>query len=166
MYKTSKQEEFSRAYVCALSALLGFNATKPNVDNDSIDLYVTAKYPITCMRRSPQIDLQLKCTMTSFSEDAALHFPLPIKNYEDLQGSNIANPRYLVVLCVPELEESWIEMKQEEMILRYSAYWFSLRNTPAIKNRKTVTIKIPKSQKLDKESFKLLMDKASEGLAL
>jgi hypothetical protein len=52
------------------------------------------------------------------------------------------------------------------MILRYSAYWFSLRYKPETENTETVTIEIPRNQLLNRESFRMLMDKASEGIGL
>jgi len=167
MYETNKKEEFSRAYICAIAAQLGYNSGDFRVDDDSVDIMFKAKYDgRTSKIRNPHIHFQLKSTITPFSEDGCLHYPLKIKNYNDLRGDNRANPSYLVVLCVPEDENNWIEIKPEEMLLRYSAYWFSLKDKPAVKNAKSVTVKIPKLQKLDKTTFKMLMDKASEGKSL
>lgn len=95
-----------------------------------------------------------------------MHYPLPIKNYNDLRGSNLSNPRYLVVLCIPPDENGWLSVNESEMILRYSAYWFSLRYKPETENTETVTIEIPRNQLLNRESFRMLMDKASEGIGL
>jgi hypothetical protein len=166
MYKTSKQEAFSIAYISALAAPLGFNKGSFGVDDDSIDIIFSARYDKNSIIRSPQINLQLKCTQTTFEHDNFLHFPLPLKNYEDLRGSNQAAPRYLVVLCVPSNESEWVVERDVEIILRYSAYWFSLKDAPETHNKTTVTILIPKNQKLDKKSFKRLMDEASKGNAL
>jgi hypothetical protein len=166
MYKTSKQEEFSIAYIRALAAPLGFNPGKFEIDDDSVDIIFTAKYDNNSVIRSPKLDLQLKCTQTKFSKDNFLHYDLSVKNYDDLHGSNVANPRYLVVVCIPPNENDWVIVKDEELILRYSAYWFSLRYAPDTKNSNSVTVKIPKDQKLNKVSFKMLMDKASKGIGL
>ena len=166
MHKTNKQEEFSRAYVYALSAPLGFNMGDFRVDDDSVDVIFKAKYGIQSKIRCPQIVFQLKCTKNTFNKDGHLHFPLKIKNYNDLRGNIQVCPIYLVVLCVPDNEGEWVEVNPEEMLLRYSAYWFSLRDAPAVKNQKNVTVKIPKRQKLDKISFKMLMDKMSDGTPL
>ena len=166
MHITIRQEEFSRAYMCALAAPLGYNLGNFQVDDDSIDILFKAKYTKLSRIRNPQIDFQLKCTKISFGNDSYLHFPLKMKNYNDLRGDNQANPSYLVVLCVPENEDDWVEVRPEDMLLRYSAYWISLRDASTVKNKYSVTIKISKQQKLDKNSFKMLMDKASEGIAL
>lgn len=166
MYETHKKEEFSRAYICALAAPLGFNRGNFDVDDDSVDIVFKAKYGITSKIHNPHINFQLKCTEITFKDDGYLYFPLKIKNYNDLRGTNQAHPIYLVVLCVPEDEKDWVEVKPEELILRYSAYWISLKNEPSVNNKKSVTIKISKQQKFDKDSFKMLMDKASEGISI
>jgi len=166
MHENHKKEEFSRAYVCALAAPLGFNEGRYSVDDDSVDVEYKANYDITSKLRNPHIDFQLKCTESTFRDDGYLHFPLKIKNYDDLRGTNQAHPKYLIVLCVPEDEKDWVEVKPEELILRYSAYWFSLKNELSVNNKNSVTIRIPKQQKFDKDSFKMLMDKASEGVSL
>jgi hypothetical protein len=166
MHKTNKQEEFSRAYMCALAAPLGYNLGDFRVDNDSIDIMFKAIYDRSSKRRNPHIDFQLKCTLNSFSDDGYLHYPIKMKNYNDLRGDNRANPSYLVVICVPENEDDWVEVRAEEMLLRYSAYWISLKDAPTVKNEKNITIKISKQQKFDQNTFKMLMDKASEGIAL
>jgi hypothetical protein len=166
MHKTNKQEEFNRAYVYALAAPLGFNKGNFNVDDDSVDIIFKAKYGRTSKLRCPHIGFQLKCTKLTFNKDGYLHFPLKIKNYNDLRETNQPFPIYLAVLCVPEDEKDWVEVKPEELILRYSAYWISLKNKPSVKNKKDVTIKISKQQKFDKDSFRMLMDKASEGIQI
>jgi len=166
MHENIKKEEFSRAYVCALAAPLGFNRVNFGVDDDSADIGFKAKYGVNFIVRNPQIDFQLKCTEITFKDDGYLHFPLKIKNYDDLRGTNQAHPKYLVVLCVPEDEKDWVEVKPEELILRYSAYWFSLKNEPSINNKNSVTIRIPKQQKFDKDTFKMLMDEASKGISI
>ena len=166
MYKTNKKEEFSLAFVYALFTPLGYNLAKFSVDDDSIDIIVKAKYERSSKIRNPQLDIQLKCTKYTFSNDGYLHFPLKMKNYEDLRGDNRANPSYLVVVCVPENDDDWVIVKPEEILLKYSAYWFSLKDAPAVSNKNNITIKIPKYQKLDLDSFKMLMNKASEGIAL
>jgi hypothetical protein len=43
-------------------------------------------------------------------------------------------------------------------------YWISLRGKPAVKNKNSIIIKIPKKQKLDKKNFKFLMDSVSKGI--
>jgi len=113
--------------------------------------------------RNPQLELQLKCTSQNIISGEYVNFPLSLKNYEDLRGNNVLCPRYLVVLVIPEDIDSWSEHKENELILRNSCYWISIRDYPATSNRANVTVKIPLSQKLTKESLLRLMEQASKG---
>jgi hypothetical protein len=44
------------------------------------------------------------------------------------------------VLCVPENEDAWVELKEAELILRYSAYWYSLKDCPEKMNKKRIKL--------------------------
>ncbi len=113
--------------------------------------------------RNPQLELQLKCTSQNIINGEYVNFPLSLKNYEDLRGDNVLCPRFLVVLIVPEDTSSWSEHNENELILRNSCYWISIRDYPETQNRSNVTVKIPLSQKLTKESLFALMEQASKG---
>lgn len=163
MYITQKKEQFSIAYISALAATLGFNPGTFNVDDDSVDISFKSKGYNGKVRRNPQIDIQLKCTKEKINKHGSLSFPLPVKNYNDLRDEYQNNPTYLIVLIVPENENNWIETRDNDMLLRNKAYWFSLRGMPETDNETTVTIHIPVSNELNVYSFKMLMDYASEG---
>jgi hypothetical protein len=59
MYITHRQEQFSKAYIRAVTAVAGYDIYEPGVDNDSIDLVIAAKGAIGTFR-SPRLELQLK----------------------------------------------------------------------------------------------------------
>ncbi|MDD1420303.1 DUF4365 domain-containing protein [Dolichospermum sp. ST_sed1] len=59
MYITHRQEQFSKAYIRAVTAVAGYDIYEPEVDNDSIDLVIAAKGAIGTFR-SPRLELQLK----------------------------------------------------------------------------------------------------------
>jgi hypothetical protein len=166
MYKTQKKEQFSIAFIKAIAAPLGFNPARFEIDDDSVDIVFTSKGYIGKKKRNPQINIQMKCTKMLQSGDGYLHYNLPLKNYDDLRGYDQANPSYLVVVCVPDNEDEWVTCNSNDITLKYSGYWISLRDFPETKNDSTVNIKIPITQKLNKESLQFLMDKASEGIML
>ncbi|MBF0552340.1 MAG: DUF4365 domain-containing protein, partial [Deltaproteobacteria bacterium] len=56
-----QKEKFSEAYVRAVASAAGFSITKPEVDDDSIDLILGHRGGRGTVR-SPQVGLQLKCT--------------------------------------------------------------------------------------------------------
>ena len=77
---SKRKELFSVAYLTALAAQVGFNHQVPTVDDDSIDISLLGK-GYTGLVRSPQIDIQLKCTSKYEIEDDGLKFDLKLKNY-------------------------------------------------------------------------------------
>lgn len=169
MFKTNKKEQFSIAYVCALAAQLGFNHAKPDVDDESVDIEFIGNYPKsdpTIKRWNPRLEVQLKCTKNGPQADNCLHFSLPVKNYNDLRETRRSSPAYLIVLHVPDNEDDWIIENTEDITLKYNAYWFSLKDSPSTTNTTSVTVKIPVTNRLTKDSFKNLMDNSSKGIAL
>lgn len=72
-------QDFSSAYVRAISAVAGCSVTKPDVDDDSIDLILKRKREGTRIR-SQQLDIQLKATYTDCLKENHVAYPLKIKN--------------------------------------------------------------------------------------
>ena len=163
MYITKKKELFSIAFVKSIASVLGFNPSKLEVDDDSIDLYLSAKGYEQTKIRNPQLQLQLKCTKKTPGNDGFLHFPLSIKNYNDLRGDNVLCPRYLIVITIPNDLNNWIHIDKDKLILYKCGYWLSLKNAPDNSNEDSVTVKIPISNLLTVNQMKILMDKASMG---
>ena len=92
-----QKEQFSIAYVHAVCSAAGFSCTKPTVDDHSIDLDIKSSD-----RPYKMLSVQLKATANSdYVKDGYIHYPLPIKNYNDLRGDDVTIPRYLVCLLLP-----------------------------------------------------------------
>ncbi|ADE14120.1 conserved hypothetical protein [Nitrosococcus halophilus Nc 4] len=157
-----QKEQFSVAYIKAIAAQAGLNNAHPSVDDDSIDLELIGK-DFKGILRNPKIELQLKCTSRDLLNGNVIKFPLSLKNYNDLRGDNVLCPRYLAVLVIPENVQDWVEYKDEELILRNSCYWVSIRNHPKTYNKTKVTVDIPLKQRLTKETLVELMTLASKG---
>lgn len=92
-----RKQQFSIAYLHAVASVVGYSTTEPGVDDDSVDREIKARGPYG-RRRSPQLDVQLKCTEAMASRNGHFSFPLPIKNYNDLRGDDLHVPRILVVV--------------------------------------------------------------------
>lgn len=160
MNDNQKKELFSKAFVKALAAQSGLRSAEPDVDDDSIDVIIRGRGYRTGIR-NPQIDVQLKCTANDEGDESILKFSLPLKNYNDLRGDDVLCPRYLFVLVVPQNCEEWLVHQSTSSIIKHCCYWFCLRSMPAVKNKTSVTLNIPRSQRLTSQSITCLMNAAN-----
>jgi hypothetical protein len=103
-----QKEQFSLAYIKAVSSVAGFSLHKPSVDDDSVDI-VLAQTGGNGTIRSPRIDAQLKCTSKDVIRENYIKFTLSLKNYNDLRPENVLVPRILVVVIVPSEIDNWHE---------------------------------------------------------
>jgi hypothetical protein len=164
MEPKTQKEQFNIAYIRAIAAQVGVNPGRQEVDDDSVDISFSGT-GYSGKIRNPQIHIQLKCTSQDLVSNEVIKFPLKLKNYEDLRGSNVACPKYLAILLVPEESENWINHVHDGMLLRHRCYWVSLRDHPETANTTSVTVDIPLSQRLTPEVLQKMMTLASEGLS-
>lgn len=166
MDPNKQKEEFNYAYICALAAHAGLNKGKFEVDDDSIDVVFQSKGYVGHTFRSPQIQIQLKCTSQDFVEGEVIKFPLSRKNYDDLRGDDLIVPRYLAVLVVPEEVGEWVQHNDNHIALFNSCYWVSLRNAGPTNNAVSITVEIPLEQRLTSDTLLSMMGRASDGESL
>jgi len=162
MHLTHQQEEFSRAFIYAISAAAGLkfrNAATP--DDDSIDVEISARGP-RGTTRSPHLEIQCKCQMSPAVGDP-ISYPLKPKNYEDLRHSDYQVPRILVVVFVPEQVKDWTSQTEHEFTMRYCAYWASLRGLPPSSNEYSTTVHLPRAHLFDVAGLEMLMDRIGRG---
>lgn len=151
-----QKEQFSVAYLRAVTAVAGYNLRKPDVDEDSIDWGIAAS-DATALPRSPRLELQLKCSSQRFLHEENVHFPLKLKNYNDLRKTFLVVPRLLVVVLIPPDLQNWILQTEEEMAMRHCGYWQSLRGQPEVENESSVTVNLSRSQRLTPEALHAIM---------
>lgn len=158
MHSTSQMEEFSRAYVKAISAQAGCNSSKPDVDDDSIDL-VLGMADAT----RPRLEIQLKCTGEPIDQDKkSFPFFLSLKNYNDLRAETIV-PRLLVVVCVPKDMGAWTHQTEQELCLRHCGYWHSLAGMPDTENKTGITLHISRKNIFSVDFLKSSMQRIAAG---
>ncbi|NJK76628.1 MAG: DUF4365 domain-containing protein [Microcoleus sp. SU_5_6] len=143
MELNQRKELFSKAYVRAVAAVAGCSVDQPEDDYDSIDLRIKAR-SIQGAVSYPQLDLQLKCTSRDILDANCIRYPLILKNYNDLR-INCQIPRILVVVLVPENIAEWLEQSEQQMSIKYCAYWVSLRGFSATGNIRSVTVELPRN---------------------
>jgi len=160
MDRNKQKESLSLAYVKAVAATVGLGCYTPSPDNDSVDLGLATTGGKGTVR-SPRLELQAKATSRDLCHDGAIHFPLPVKNYNDLRHDNLMVPRILVVMLIPENIDHWLETSDDQMLIRHCAYWCSLRGLPPTKNTETVTVNVPISQPFGVEGLSAIMERIS-----
>jgi hypothetical protein len=162
MELSQRKEQFSVSFLTAIAAQAGLNHSVPTVDEDSVDISLTGK-GFSGKFRSPQIDIQLKCTSQDVISDGKIKYDLKLKNYTELRGENILVPRYLMILVVPDDPNEWITYDTDSIMLKHNCYWASLRFKPNTPNTRQVRIEIPCENKVIDKSLLDLMAMASKG---
>jgi len=169
LHDSLQKEEFSIAYIHAIAAAAGFGIENPRIDVDSVDL-VVKQYGDSQLEDYPfyeALNVQLKCTSRSeLIKTDHIAYPLKIKNYNDLRQKTM-NPRILIVLQVPEETQDWLKCSEQELTLRYSAYWFSLKKEPAVpitgKKDQKVTVHVPLKNKMTVKELQRIMNLLAKG---
>jgi hypothetical protein len=162
MDENAQKEQFCRAYVQAVAAVAGFAWSEPSVDDDSIDLTLSARGGGGTVR-SPRLDLQLKCHAQVTPESSSFAFPVKIKNYDDLRDDTVMVPRILVVVLVPGDVSDWIRHTEDELRLRRCGYWSSLRGLEGTQNRQTVSVSIDRTNLFCPDGLRQIMQRLRTG---
>lgn len=152
------QEEFSYAYIHAITAGAGFSfqvATRLG-DNSGVDATICA-FGKKGTTKGRSLYLQVKSSyQNKKSEDHINYDDLDYTDYNALiDDQPYANPFILVLVLVPKNQIEWTVQSDKELCLRYSAYWLSLRGEAPI--TKSKRIKIPISQQLTVSSLQSIM---------
>jgi len=136
-----QKEAFCQAYVRAVASVAGYGVSKPEQDLISVDIIFHSQ-----KGRLIPINAQLKASSDySIIKSGELHFPLPMKNYNDLRNADL--PSILIVLILPDgfddCPEKWIKQTSDNLVLMKCAYWMGLNGMPESENEASKTIRIP-----------------------
>ena len=156
----TQKSRFSLAHIEAVASHAGFQVEEVKVDLDSVDGTLKADFG-----RRPRIEFQAKATARDVVRDSYIHFPLPVKNYNDLRLEAI-NPRILIVAILPQEIDNWINQTDEELCLRHCTYWKSLREEPPTSNQNTVTVHLPLGNVFNSPQLVDMMQRAERTGAL
>ncbi len=103
------------------------------------------------------LQIQMKSTTTKniIETDDFIKYDFRAKNFNDLvERKDDITPLILILFIFPESETEWVQITQNEMTLRKCAYWYQVdKNAEMTKNKKTVTVKIPKTNFVDLDFF-------------
>ena len=152
-----RKEQLSMAYIRVVAARAGFQVVRPEVDDDSVDGVIMAGFG-----RRPRLEVQAKATSQDLDGSDHIHFPLKIKNYNDLR-MNTLHPRVLAVLMMPTDEADWLTQSTERLCLHHCAYWLALHGQPPTSNTSTVTVEVPKANVFDSAQLTDIMHRVELG---
>ena len=160
MTPSLQMEQRSLVVVRAVAADAGYQVVRPEPDDDSVDGILMARFG-----RRPRIEFQAKATARNMVRGDSLHFPLPVKNYDELRLASWT-PRILVVALMPDETEPWLLQTDEEFCLHSSAYWTSIADMPPVSNTATVTVQIPTANVFNRAQLEAMMNRAEAGGSL
>jgi hypothetical protein len=144
MTREDRQEALSLAYVKAVAAMCGMTYSTRSKDYGlDLTLYEVSAEGGRFVESGIALDLQLKSTTSIYETGKEFGFDLAVRAYDFLRAETHPQ-RILVVFILPNDESEWIRQTHGKLELRKAAYWISLRGRPAVKNRSSVRIEIPK----------------------
>jgi hypothetical protein len=162
MHEDEQKQQYTMAYVRAVAAAAGFSATRPDVDDDSVDLII-GQTGGRGMLRSPQLHVQVKGTSIEQASTIEISQLIKRKNYDDLRAENLVNPKLLISVVVPKDPLDWLQQSEQELILRQCGYWMSLRKREPTENTSGITVKLPRTQIFGVVQLQELMAWIGEG---
>ena len=156
----TRKERFSLAYINAVVTYASCEVLEHQVDRGSVD-GILKRTAI-----SETIGFQAKATSRDVMSSGgdAVHFSLPIRDYDNLRVEK--HPFILIVVLLPDDETEWLTQTDDELCLRHCGYWLSLMGQNSVPNRNSVTVRIPTANVFSSAQLTEMMDKAARSEAL
>ena len=153
----TRKERLSLAYINAVATHANCEVLEPQVDRGSVD---------GLLKRSTMAEIigfQAKATSRDIvgRDGEQLHFPLPIRDYDNLR--NDGPPFILIVVLLPDDETQWLTQTHDELCLRHCGYWLSLMGWQEVPNIDNVTVHIPIANVFSAAQLTKLMDELAGG---
>ncbi|MDW9508799.1 DUF4365 domain-containing protein [Sinorhizobium meliloti] len=166
--KNHAQEGLSRAYVQALSsAARVWLSMKDEFDygfDGQLDLIARVETdPATgkqnLVKAGYTIDFQLKCSKDWKLAGDDVQWSMKSKAYNKLAGRGPgAVPAILILMCLPENEEEWMDISEDSLLLRKCCYFTTVKG-PLIENENTTRqISFPRRNLLNVSTLTTILD--------
>lgn len=163
MTREDRQEALSLAYVHAVAAACGMTHSARAKDYGiDLTLHEIRHQAKRYDESGFGLDLQLKSTTSAVETRAAFGFDLPVRAYDILRAET-DQTRLLVVLLLPKDEAEWLRQTRSKLELRKAAYWLSLRGRPAVKNRSSVRVAVPKRNLFTPDAVRAIIEQIRRG---
>lgn len=156
----SHQGRYGEAFVHALAAASGLNVGSWQTDV-GIDWILATPGPRGTIR-SPRIEVQVKSWSRPAGTEKAWHYPLRCGAFNHLAGPGHQIPHFLFLCIVPDDADRYAEADPDRLLLRRSAYWYSLageRPDPDLNPVSTKTVHVPKQNLITPITVTALLEK-------
>ncbi|CAK8717983.1 MAG: protein of unknown function (DUF4365) [Candidatus Electronema aureum] len=112
----------------------------------------------------PSFDCQLKATINWTEDNNFISYDLDAEYYNKLlyRKEKSSIPCLLVVMCLPRDKNEWIQVSEQQLIIKKCCYYYSVNGEPT-ENSSTKRVRIPKSQLLTPSAVQSLMERISSG---
>lgn len=163
------KEGLSRSYVQAVSAIAGVIVDLNRGHDYGIDgsFHEVLAADNQRVESGITLDFQLKATTRILFKEDRVHYSL------DARTNNLLARRsqykhltqaILIILSLPDQYENWLQLSEQELVLKNCCYWSSISSLTT--NIYTATIKIPRSQVFTPDALSGLLNKVAHGLTV
>jgi len=162
---THLQEELSLTYVSAVAAMAGARVNRQTGIEYGIDARINQ------VQRTPKgkfkdtgwlFECQLKATINAKIDSQHVTYKMDAEAYNKLATWEGITSMFLILLCLPKDDESWLEMDMDKLLVRAQCYWYHVTD-PATENTSSKTIYIPTQNRFDTEAVKYLLREIKVG---
>jgi hypothetical protein len=169
------KEGLSRAFVIAIASMCGHNI-EARINSTEFDYGIDGAFHTIRYLRGARstsglrLEFQMKATTKWSIRNSEVVYSLDASAFDKIVAQNsdphpkIA-PVILILLCLPEDQDTWLESSEEELLLRKCCYWAAL-NGDLTPNEESVTIRIPQTQHFTPSALSELLQKVKDGIPL
>lgn len=141
-----RMEALSRAYAHAVAAACGLTCSeRPQDFGIDLSLHEVSEQDGLYSESGFDLDVQLKSTTRAIETAAGIGYDLDVWAYDLLRRPTEKN-RILLVLTLPPDPDEWVRVRRSRLDIRGAMYWASLRDRPAVPNRRSIRVTIPRRQ--------------------
>jgi hypothetical protein len=161
-----RAEEMSRAYTRAVSAHAGLLVSRADLDYGDDGTFSVVEHSRNGYVPSGyKIDFQLKASGRWELRDNDVIYDLDVKNYNDIVNRNKGRATVrclLILLCLPKEEKEWLNISEDELLIRKCCYW-TLLDGEETDNTDQIRIHIPRANIFNPEAIQALFEKLQKG---
>ncbi|MEU2254445.1 DUF4365 domain-containing protein [Nocardia xishanensis] len=160
--KTDLMEAFQEAYVRAVAAAAGCVVVgRPEID-EGVDI-ILSHTSNQHRAGKARLEIQMKATATALSADgSSISARIGRNRYDYFRTDDPAVSKIVVIMHIPRLQDDWLYLTDDALMLRHRSYWVSLHGYPAT-TTDSVTVAAPCSNKFDDIALCEMMEKVGRG---